>query len=63
MAETRKKFNQSRADELRGGTYYDNKPKAEAAKSEAPKFNEGQTATNPQTGEKIIFKNGAWGPA
>lgn len=24
---------------------------------------EGQTATNPQTGEKIIFQNGAWVPA
>lgn len=23
---------------------------------------EGQTATNPQTGEKIIFQNGQWGP-
>ena len=23
---------------------------------------EGKTATNPQTGEKIIFKNGKWSP-
>lgn len=27
---------------------------------EEPAFNEGQTATNPQTGEKIIFKGGQW---
>jgi hypothetical protein len=23
---------------------------------------EGQTATNRQTGQRIIFRNGAWGP-
>lgn len=28
--------------------------------SEVPQVQEGATATNPQTGEKIIFRNGAW---
>lgn len=27
----------------------------------ASQFQEGQTATNPQTGEKLIFRNGNWG--
>jgi len=26
-------------------------------------FNEGQTATNPSTGDKIVYKNGQWVPA
>ena len=25
-------------------------------------FQEGQTATNPKTGQKVIFKNGMWQP-
>lgn len=29
----------------------------------APKYKEGDTATNPQTGQKVIFKNGKWIPA
>lgn len=28
--------------------------------SQQPKFKEGDTATNPNTGEKIIFRNGVW---
>jgi len=28
-----------------------------------PQYQEGQTATNPTTGEKVIFQNGAWRPA
>lgn len=35
-----------------------------ASSSGAPgQFREGQTARNPETGEQIIFRNGAWGPA
>lgn len=30
---------------------------------ESPKFQDGATATNPQTGERIVFKNGKWLPA
>jgi hypothetical protein len=30
---------------------------------DAPKYKEKDTATNPQTGQKIIFKNGKWIPA
>lgn len=30
---------------------------------DAPKYKEGDTATNPQTGQKVIFKNGKWIPA
>jgi hypothetical protein len=36
----------------------------DATKSEAkPSVSEGATATNPQTGAKIVFKNGKWVPA
>lgn len=31
-----------------------------SAPDNTPKFTEGQTATNPKTGVKMIFKNGAW---
>lgn len=31
-----------------------------AAGRQAPQVSEGQTATNPQTGEKIVFQNGQW---
>lgn len=28
----------------------------------APQYSEGQTATNPQTGERVIYRNGRWEP-
>jgi hypothetical protein len=60
LAERRLKFNQQRADELRGGTFY--KPPATAGGKTPPKFSEGDTATNPQTGEKLMYRGGQWGP-
>lgn len=37
-------------------------PGGAAAGAPAGGYQEGATATNPQTGEKIIFRNGAWQP-
>lgn len=31
-------------------------------KAQQPQYREGQTATNPNTGERIIYRNGQWGP-
>lgn len=42
---------------LRGGA-----PQQPAAAPAPGGISDGATATNPQTGEKIIFKNGQWGP-
>jgi len=33
------------------------------ADSQVAQFQEGQTATNPQTGERLVFANGQWQPA
>jgi hypothetical protein len=33
---------------------------AKGAAGKKPKYTEGQTATNPKTGEKLVFKGGAW---
>ncbi len=66
LAERQRKINESRMNDLRGGTYY--KPgqggtPAEtptAPQSAAPQYQEGATATNPQTGQKLTFRNGKW---
>jgi hypothetical protein len=60
MATHKLEFNQGRADELRGGTYYGpNNGKPQQAAPQAHPM-EGRTATNPQTGERMIFRNGNW---
>ena len=34
----------------------------DSAQSETQSFSDGMTATNPTTGEKLIFRNGSWSP-
>jgi hypothetical protein len=68
LAERQKQINDSRINDLRGGTYYKQgggtaaQPAATPAPApEAPaQFKEGATATNPQTGQKLTFRNGKW---
>lgn len=38
------------------------KPPAESAAPMAARAYEGRTATNPQTGQKVVFRNGRWEP-
>lgn len=35
-------------------------PQGQAAPQQQPQVRDGQTATNPQTGEKVVFRNGKW---
>lgn len=52
--------------QLRGTpTYRDNNPRPSTARSGGGKggIREGQTATNPQTGAKVIYRGGKWVPA
>jgi hypothetical protein len=66
LAERQRKINDSRVADMRGGTYY--KPghgnpvaaSESAPPSAAPSVQEGATATNPQTGQKLTFRNGKW---
>lgn len=68
LAERQKQINDSRINDLRGGTYYkpggNTAPAAQAATAPAPEapaqFKEGDTATNPKTGQKLTFRNGKW---
>lgn len=45
-----------------GGTIAELVEARQAEQAQQPQFTEGQTATNPQTGERIIFRNGQWQP-
>jgi hypothetical protein len=67
LAERQKQINDSRINDLRGGTYYKQgggQPQQAATPEQAPtqaqQFKEGATATNPQTGQKLTFRNGKW---
>ena len=47
--------------EQEGGQEVQPEEEIPAPEAETSEFQEGQTATNPQTGEKLIFRNGQWG--
>lgn len=42
------------------GSRYPSVVKGNISKDKISKYSEGQTATNPQTGEKVIFRGGTW---
>jgi hypothetical protein len=46
---------------LRGGGFNSQEEGADTPE-EAPQFQDGQTATNPATGERMLFQNGEWVP-
>lgn len=60
ITQSMQRFNQAVAA-ARGGGGAAAQPAAQPA-AEAGAVQEGATATNPQTGERIIFRNGQWGP-
>jgi hypothetical protein len=66
FAQERLTKNQARADELRGGEFYktgggnSTKPAGQPQGQSQAHPMEGRTATNPQTGERMIFRNGNW---
>jgi hypothetical protein len=59
-AQKRLAFNRQRGESLRSGTFY--QPGYEASPQAPSQYQEGQTATNPQTGQKIQYRNGQWVP-
>lgn len=63
LAQRQKAIKERRVNDLRGGDYF--KPQGQAASQPAQPggIAEGATATNPQTGAKIMFRNGQWVPA
>ncbi len=63
LAQNRLKFNEQRAQELRGGTYYKSQGSTPTQKQQpAQQINEGQRAHNPATGQTIVFRGGQWQP-
>lgn len=48
---------------LEQGGWQDVTPTGQGASPAPGAFKEGATATNPQTGQRLIYRNGQWGPA
>lgn len=66
--QVRTSFNKKLAEEMRSGKYLlpasqRNAPAQQAAPQAAGQIAEGATATNPQTGQKIVHRGGQWVPA